>query len=439
MLRSVAIIALLACVASAHDEKCHHLEDGTISCPWVEPKWVKHFSTPAANGGPEEIWINYGATPDSMVIGWVTADKTAASVVQYGTQSGVYTNVSTIANTTYYVYSSKYTSGLIHHVWLFGLKPATRYYYKVGQDGAWSDEYSFVSNNVGPNTYPHTIGFVADIGENDNANNTITHLLNQPSIDSMIISGDIAYASGCEAKGCTVWDAFQRMTQPLSATKPWAVNVGNHETYDVANGIVAISAKYRFSGMPTPTAYNDDGIMYFSYNVGPAHVISVSSFYPGGFSASSKLTIWLQQDLASVDRSVTPWLLVSLHAPWYNSNTVHQGDGEPMRQAYEQLFIENGVNAIFAGHVHAYERVLPTNNFKVDPVKGIPAFNIGDAGADLYTTWETKPAWSAYRSAEFGHGELQLINNTHAYWTWHRNQDDEKVVTDSYWVVNNRA
>jgi hypothetical protein len=75
-----------------------------------------------------------------------------------------------------------------------------------------------------------------------------------------------SYASGCEATGCTVWDAFQRMTQPLAAVKPWAVNLGNHETYDTANGIVAISARYRYHGMPFPPGSPDD-IWYFSYEV----------------------------------------------------------------------------------------------------------------------------------------------------------------------------
>ncbi len=28
---------------------------------------------------------------------------------------------------------------------------------------------------------------------------------------------------------------------------------------------------------------------------------------------------WLKADLAAVDRSRTPWLLVIVHAPWYNS------------------------------------------------------------------------------------------------------------------------
>lgn len=50
-----------------------------------------------------------------MVVGWLTANMSAASVVEYGTASGVYTGSAT-GNATFYKYSALYTSGLIHHV-----------------------------------------------------------------------------------------------------------------------------------------------------------------------------------------------------------------------------------------------------------------------------------------------------------------------------------
>ena len=198
---------------------------------------------------------------------------------------------------------------------------------------------------------------------------------------------------------------------------------------------MAISSQYRFAGMPFQG--RKDGCMYFSYEVGPAHVISLASFYPGGFGAASPLVAWLKGDLAAIDRSKTPWVLVSLHAPWYNSNTAHQGDGEGMRQALEGMLAAGGVAAFFTGHVHSYERSLPVlNNRVVAPGAGPVHFNIGDAGAGLYTSWKATPAWSAFHSAQFGHGELALLNATHAHWTWHRNADAETVVADEVFVDN---
>ena len=57
---------------------------------------------------------------------------------------------------------------------------------------------------------------------------------------------------------------------------------------------------------PSPHALQN----FFSYNAGPVHVISLASFYDGGFGASSRMTVFLKADLAAIDRSVTPWVIV---------------------------------------------------------------------------------------------------------------------------------
>lgn len=65
-----------------------------------------------------------------------------------------------------------------------------------------------------------------------------------------------------------------------------------------------------------------------------------------------------------------------------------------------------------------------------------PPLAQGDAGAGLYTSWEPTPAWSAFHSAQFGHGEITFLNATNALWTWHRNADAEAKVMDEYMLVN---
>ncbi|KAK6942621.1 Calcineurin-like phosphoesterase domain, ApaH type [Dillenia turbinata] len=64
---------------------------------------------------------------------------------------------------------------------------------------------------------------------------------------------------------------------------------------------------------------------------------------------------------------------------------------------------------------------------------------IGDGGnreglADEYD--EPQIPISVFREASFGHGQLQVMNATHALWTWHRNQDDVAVAADSVWLTN---
>lgn len=111
------------------------------------------------------------------------------------------------------------------------------------------------------------------------------------------------------------------------------------------NGVKGASARYRFSGMPGQGADNLESVparaeqscsrkrragpltatttraallppcSYFSWNAGPAHFISLASFFPS-FAANSGMTKWLTADLQKVDRSVTPWIIVEVHAPW---------------------------------------------------------------------------------------------------------------------------
>lgn len=87
--------------------------------------------------------------------------------------------------------------------------------------------------------------------------------------------------------------------------------------------------------------------------------------------------------------------------------------------------------------MHAYERSCPA--YKNNCVAGAPTYvTIGDGGnaEGLASNWvEPQPAWSVYRQASYGHGELTVYNSTHTLWQWHQNQDLSPVVADQLWLV----
>jgi hypothetical protein len=68
-----------------------------------------------------------------MRISWVTDDRSAPSVVEYGASPGKYTASATGNHTTYRYFF--YRSGAIHHVTIGPLEPGTTYYYRCGRAG----------------------------------------------------------------------------------------------------------------------------------------------------------------------------------------------------------------------------------------------------------------------------------------------------------------
>jgi len=76
---------------------------------------------------------------------------------------------------------------------------------------------------------------------------------------------------------------------------------------------------------------------------------------------------WLQTDLASIDRSKTPWIIAMSHRPMYSTQTAsYQSD---LRAAFQNLLLDAGVDLYLSGHIHWYERLFPlTAKGEVDGV-----------------------------------------------------------------------
>ena len=293
------------------------------------------------------------------------------------------------------------------------------------------------------------LGLIGDLGQTTNSEQTMAHLSSHVDAAAVLLVGDLSYAD-CEQ---TRWDSWREFVETDFARVPLLTLPGNHEVEEDTHGDMVSFKPYasRFRMAPTCDAcaagsYAYDGWkanMWFSVSVGSATIITLSSYH--NYSATSAQYAWLEATLKAVDRVKSPWLIVSMHAPWYNSNVQHQGEAESvgMRAAMEDLLHEYAVDIVFAGHVHAYERMHPTYKNETDE-SGPTFINIGDGGnrEGLYDEWlpgkhgQSKPSWSAKRKGSYGHGILTLDNSRTATWVWHRNEDADFTIGDAYTLTN---
>lgn len=443
---------------------------------------------------PEQIALAL-STPTSMWISWITGDaqiglnvtaldpSTVATEVWYGKESGKYTMNKTGFSMVYsqlYPYEGlwNYTSGIIHHVRIEGLEPETKYYYKCGDSSlpAVSEEFVFETLPLpSPNKYPPRIAVVGDLGLTSNSSTTINHLTsNDPSIILMV--GDLTYANqylttggkGASCFSCQFpdapiretyqprWDGWGRFMEPLISRVPMMVIEGNHEIEPQAAGVTFKSYLSRFSVPSNESGSNSN--FYYSFDAGGVHFIMLGAYTD--YNQTGVQYAWLKDDLHKIDRSVTPWVAAAWHPPWYNSYSSHYQEFECMRLQMEELLYQYGIDIVFSGHVHAYERMNRVYNYTLDPCGPVyitvgdggniekvdvdhadepgncpsPGDNVPEFGGVCHLNfssgpakgkfcWDRQPEWSAYRESSFGHGILEVVNSTHALWTWHRNQE----------------
>ncbi|XP_058095099.1 purple acid phosphatase 23 isoform X2 [Magnolia sinica] len=466
---------------------------GSDDLPMDDPRLKKKVPTVF----PDQIALAISSST-SIWVSWITGDaqigsnvtpldpSTVASEVWYGKESGKYPFVQRGSSTVYsQMYPFKglmnYTSGIIHHVRLKGLEPGKRYYYKCGDSSlpAMSKEHVFETLPLpSANAYPRRIAVVGDLGLTSNSTTTIDHLIeNNPSMVLMV--GDMCYANQyltTGGKGAPSfsrafpdapiresyqprWDGWGRFMEPLTSSVPMMVIEGNHEIEPQVDGITFKSYLTRFAVPSQESGSNSN--FYYSFDAAGVHFIMLGAYVD--YNSTGAQHAWLKDDLLRVDRKVTPWLVAAWHPPWYNSYSSHYQEFECMRQEMEALLYQYGVDIVFSGHVHAYERMNRVYNYTLDPCgplyitvgdggnieqidvdhaddpgkcpsssDNIPEFggvchlNFSSGPAKGKFCWDKQPEWSAYRESSFGHGILEIINSTYALWTWHRNQDTYK-------------
>ncbi|XP_068249786.1 acid phosphatase type 7-like [Palaemon carinicauda] len=400
---------------------------------------------------PQQIHIAVGEKNQDIVVTWVTPSETPLSIVEYGIE-----NIGLKA----YGKSTKFTDGglehrtmWIHRVVLKDLLPNTRYIYHVGSPLGWSELFTFTTWKNGTE-WSVRVAMFGDMGSlNAQSLPRLQEEVSQNMYDAIIHVGDFAYDMDFE--NARVGDQFMRQIQPIAAYVPYMTCVGNHEQkYNFSN------YRARFS-MPN---HEDSENLFFSWNMGPVHFISISTeayyFMEYGIKPLSRQYEWLIKDLEEATkpevRAKVPWIILFGHRPMYCSNNDHDDClrvdcltrvGLPLIHMYamEELLDKYGVDLAVWAHEHSYERLYPMFNYTVyngsaeapytNP-KAPVHITTGSAGCDeVHDHFKhEQPNWSAFRSLDYGYTRVTAYNTTHLYWE-QVSDDRNGEVIDKVWLI----
>jgi acid phosphatase type 7 len=351
------------------------------------------------------------------------------------------------------------------------------------------ESYTFVTPPLPQQ--PTTIAFVGDLGQTKNSMKTMAHIRqhsyattdttrstiinhSQPLISNVVIVGDVSYADSDPYR----WTRWFQFMEPFNRHIPISVVPGNHEiecnieTNDIfvlyenffynpnrihASDMKPISNQYKDTlwnhSCSAPSQFEgiyNYGNSFYSYIHGLVYIIGLNS-YTSTNQSSLQYQWLLDQFQNHINRTITPWVIVTFHAPIYTTFRGHNNESEAqhMQQSMEELFDSYHVNLVFSGHDHAYMRTKSLVHNPVHPKQPIldpkghaPIYIILGTGGNReghargYLHPHNLEYFVETRNIdEYGYSRIQFYNGTHAYYEW-KNDDSKSTFHDSLWLYN---
>ncbi|OWZ13396.1 hypothetical protein PHMEG_00013285 [Phytophthora megakarya] len=392
-------------------------------------------------------------------------------------------------------YNYTYSSPYLHTALLCNLTETTKYSYTIGSEFT----SSFISLlHPGSSTEETIVGVIGDPGDTTSSETTFAEqakTFEGKHIQALVIAGDYSYANGQHLQ----WDNWFREQQNLTSIYPLTGINGNHETItssghlnmypypedmelEAENYLGYLKRVYSPITEEAKTALHT----WYSVDIGLIHCVFLDDYT--GSSGTNTTVVgteawladrdaqleWVKSDLASVDRSVTPWVVVFKHNPYYNTWSNHQCQCSPtifeiddfdaencwngtyhsgivysepqcgQMAKWEEVFSANGVNVMITGHVHAYERTAKIYKNKEDATNGIYHVTTGSGGnyeghAGPRISSSLIPSWSLVtNNVTFG-GSRVIATRESFRFLWFANDVStvEAVPTDGFTIFAN--
>jgi predicted phosphodiesterase len=226
---------------------------------------------------------------------------------------------------------------------------------------------------------------VGDLANGKEPQKTIAYRIGEEKPSFMMALGDIVYPSGrVNQYSQFYWNTYNdveapgpKAGAPLMASIPFYAVLGNHDVAAKYPAVPDALGVYYFFQAPkngpgagpwaTPLGSDKAAVEKFrkattesypsldaySFDSGPAHILVLNSNISSGIE-QPKLRQWVENDLKTTNAK---WKFVCYHAPAFHSSGQHYT--EQAMRLWQPIFQDHGVDVIFSGHVHNYQRSLP--------------------------------------------------------------------------------
>lgn len=305
-------------------------------------------------------------TRDAITVMWETTEP-GISTVRHGEKLPLELQV-------------KGKSASIHEITLKGLKPNTKYFYQVetlGEKGGVTASGILTFQTAVDEDKPFTFGIIGDTQKNPSMTGKVMRLIWERRPHFLMHVGDVV-DNGPDKKEWV--NELFRPSAELLCRVPVLPTIGNHEKNH--------EHYYQYFSLPGKE-------FYYKLTYGNADFFSIDSNKP--LLPGSEQFNWLNKELGE---SRARWKFVFHHHPAFSSDDNDFGDswngaagnGDKNVRWLVPLYEKHGVDVVFNGHVHVYERTFPIRAGKVDPEKGVIYVTSGGGGGKL-EDFQPTPVW----------------------------------------------
>ncbi|HRO45173.1 metallophosphoesterase family protein [Agriterribacter sp.] len=346
---------------------------------------------------PDRIVLNVTQDPStSLAVNWRThdsitagsaeiiiavsnpADAAKATVVKAKTESVTHTGI--VAS--------------YHSAVFSGLRPGTRYMYRVG-NGDYMSEWFHVKT-AGNTGEPFSFIYMGDVqmGMRTFWPGVIREAYTKmPDAKLILYAGDIVNRGRNDHE----WGELFYGGSFIHSTIPGMMSPGNHEHADNAEGVNELTALWRPqftlpengpAGLEETCYYTDvQGVRFISLNS--------QAIWFGGDGMQKQIN-WLENILSN---NPNQWTCVVFHHPVYSVKS--NRDNKNLRENFQPIFNKYKVDLVLQGHDHAYGRGMQKIPMPDNSGTSPTMYVVSMSGSKMYA--DDKPEW-----ADKSGGHLQL-------------------------------